>query len=95
MLTRDAMASASARWGAAWNDHNLDGLMDLSHDEIYFESWTGASVRGKEDLRETWAPWFANHGDFRFHDRGDLHRRSRTEDARPLAAGLALAEIDE
>ena len=40
--------------------------MDLFDDEIYFENWTGASVRGKENLRKAWAPWFANHGDFKF-----------------------------
>ncbi len=66
MLTRDEMASAFARWGAAWNEHDLDGVMDLFHDEIYFENWNGGSVRGKESLREAWAPWFANHGDFKF-----------------------------
>ena len=66
MLTRDEMSSAFARWGAAWNEHDLDGVMDLFDDEIYFENWTGASVRGKEKLRAAWAPWFANHGDFKF-----------------------------
>lgn len=66
MLTREEMASAFARWGAAWNEHDLDGVMDLFHDEIYFENWTGGSVSGKENLRQAWVPWFANHGDFKF-----------------------------
>jgi len=66
MLTRAEMSSAFATWGAAWNEHDLDGVMDLFHDEIYFENWNGGSVTGKENLREAWAPWFANHGDFRF-----------------------------
>lgn len=66
MLTRDEMSSAFARWGAAWNEHDLDGVMDLFHDEIYFENWNGGSIRGKENLREAWAPWFTNHGDFKF-----------------------------
>jgi len=68
MLTREEMSSAFAKWGAAWNEHDLDGVMDLFHDEIYFENWTGGWVRGKEKLRQAWAPWFANHGDFRFTD---------------------------
>ncbi|MCY3635079.1 MAG: nuclear transport factor 2 family protein, partial [bacterium] len=66
MLTRAEMSSAFAKWGAAWNEHDLDGVMDLFHDEIYFENWNGGSVTGKENLREAWAPWFANHGDFKF-----------------------------
>ena len=68
MLTRDEMSSAFAKWGIAWNEHDLDGVMDLFHDEIYFENWTGGWVRGKENLRQAWTPWFANHGGFRFTD---------------------------
>ena len=68
MLTRDEMSSAFAQWGIAWNEHDLDGVMDLFHDEIYFENWTGGWVRGKENLRQAWTPWFANHGGFKFTD---------------------------
>ena len=68
MLTRDEMSSAFAQWGVAWNEHDLDGVMDLFHDEIYFENWTGGWVRGKENLRQAWTPWFANHGGFKFTD---------------------------
>ena len=90
MLTRDEMASAFAIWGAAWNEHDLDGVMDLFDDEIYFENWTGASVRGKENLRKAWAPWFANHGDFKFTTEETFIDEVETEDALPLAARLAL-----
>ena len=68
MLTRDEMSSAFAKWGVAWNEHDLNGVMDLFHDEIYFENWTGGWVRGKENLRQAWTPWFANHGGFKFTD---------------------------
>jgi hypothetical protein len=40
--------------------------MALFHEEVVFENWTGAKVRGKEALRKAWGPWFANHGNFRF-----------------------------
>jgi hypothetical protein len=40
--------------------------MALFHEEVVFENWTGAKARGKEALRKAWAPWFANHGNFRF-----------------------------
>lgn len=68
MLTRNEMETAFADWGAAWNAHDLDGVMALFHDDIYFENWTGGWVRGKENLRRAWTPWFADHGGFRFTD---------------------------
>ena len=68
MLTRNEISTAFAKWGAAWNEHDLDGVMDLFHDDIYFENWTGGWARGKENLRQAWTPWFANHGGFKFTD---------------------------
>ena len=68
MLTRNEIASAVAKWGAAWNAHDLDGVMDLFHEDIYFENWTGGSAKGKANLQQAWTPWFANHGGFMFTD---------------------------
>lgn len=65
-LTRDEIQSALRKWNQAWDRHNLNGVMELFHDEIYFENWTGAKVQGKRALHEAWAPWFAKHGGFRF-----------------------------
>jgi ketosteroid isomerase-like protein len=66
MLDRDKTIALLTRWNDAWNEHDLDRVMDLLHDEVEFENWTGGSVRGKEALRQAWAPWFANHGGFCF-----------------------------
>ena len=66
MLTRDEMLEALAAWQGAWDRHDLDGVMGLFHEDVLFENWTGARVRGREDLRRAWAPWFEDHGDFRF-----------------------------
>ena len=66
MQTRKEMLEALAAWQEAWDRHDLDGVMDLFHEDILFENWTGAMVRGKENLRRAWAPWFRNHGGFRF-----------------------------
>ncbi|ETW95089.1 MAG: hypothetical protein ETSY1_32065 [Candidatus Entotheonella factor] len=68
MLTRNEIASAFAKWSAAWNAHDLDGVMDLFHEDIYFENWTGGSVKGKANLQQAWLPWFTNHGGFVFTD---------------------------
>ena len=54
------------RWNDAWDNHDLDGVMALFHKDVLFENWTGANVKGKASLRKAWAPWFENHGGFRF-----------------------------
>ncbi|MGD2200560.1 MAG: nuclear transport factor 2 family protein [Candidatus Bathyarchaeota archaeon] len=66
MLTRGEIEGALEEWHKAWESHDLDGVMDLFHDKIYFENWTGGRVRGKDALREAWTPWFRDHGGFRF-----------------------------
>jgi hypothetical protein len=53
-------------WNLAWGKHDLDKVMTLFHDDIFFENWTGAYIKGIKSLRRAWEPWFKNHGDFRF-----------------------------
>ena len=65
-LSREEMTKALADWNAAWDNHDLDGVMQLFHEDVLFENWTGGKAKGKEALRKAWAPWFANHGGFRF-----------------------------
>ena len=66
VLLREQIKKALTRWNQAWNNHDLNGVMELFHDEILFENWTGGRAKGKEALRQAWAPWFKNHGGFRF-----------------------------
>lgn len=65
-LGREQIKRALDRWNKAWDDHDFEGVMALFHDEILFENWTGAKVKGKDALRKAWTPWFRNHGGFRF-----------------------------
>jgi ketosteroid isomerase-like protein len=65
-LSRKEIVEALSRWNEAWDNHNIDGVMELFHDDILFENWTGGRAQGKEALRKAWTPWFANHGGFRF-----------------------------
>jgi ketosteroid isomerase-like protein len=65
-LTRDEILETLAAWQEAWDRHDLDGVMGLFHEDVLFENWTGAKVRGRENLRRAWAPWFEDHGDFHF-----------------------------
>ena len=66
VLSREKIRKAMAEWDLAWNDHDLNGVMELFHEDVLFEHWHGAIVRGKEALHQAWAPWFESHGGFRF-----------------------------
>ncbi|HSR10782.1 MAG TPA: nuclear transport factor 2 family protein [Thermodesulfobacteriota bacterium] len=66
MIPQDEIKRLLEEWNRAWDRHDLEGVMDLFHDEIVFENWTGGAARGKEALREGWKDWFRNHGGFRF-----------------------------
>ena len=65
-LTREEILTALRNWNLAWANHDLEGVMELFHEDIVFENWTGGKAVGKEALRKAWQPWFANHGGFRF-----------------------------
>ncbi len=65
-LSKEEISNAMIQWELAWNDHDLTGVMELFHEDVFFEHWHGAIVQGKEALHQAWAPWFENHGGFRF-----------------------------
>ena len=66
MLSRKEIEQSLRKWNQAWSDHDLEGVMELFHDEILFDNWTGGRAKGKEALRQAWKDWFANHRGFRF-----------------------------
>lgn len=65
-LSRKEIKALLKEWNHAWDRHDLDTVMTLFHDDIFFENWTGAYIKGTKALRKAWEPWFQNHGDFRF-----------------------------
>ena len=65
-LSRSEIRDLLTRWNQAWERHDLAGVMQLFHEDILFENWTGAKIRGRDNLEKAWASWFKNHGGFRF-----------------------------
>ena len=65
-LSRNEIKRLLTEWNLAWEKHNLEKVMELFHEDVFFENWAGAYIKGKKNLRKTWAPWFENHGNFRF-----------------------------
>ena len=68
VLSRTDICKILVKWNQAWNHHDLGGVMQLFHDDVLFENWTGAKVQGKENLLKSWTPWFENHNGFRFSE---------------------------
>ena len=66
MLSRADIEKALVKWNQAWIQHDLMGVMQLFHEDIIFENWTGAKTQGKQNLLNAWTPWFENHNGFRF-----------------------------
>ena len=65
-LSREDIKNALKQWNLAWDNHDLEGVMELFHEEVLFENWTGGKAIGKEALKKGWQPWFAHHGGFLF-----------------------------
>ncbi len=70
-LTREEIIAAMNRNGEAWDRQDLEGVLELYDDDIYFENWTRARVKAKEALRRAWTPWFSSGERFVFQ-REDL-----------------------
>ena len=65
-LTRKEIEALWKSWSSAWDNHDLEGVMAVFHDEILFDNWTGGKAVGKDRLRNAWQDWFNNHGNFKF-----------------------------
>jgi ketosteroid isomerase-like protein len=66
LLSREEIKSSLRKWNLAWDRYDLEEIMELFHDEVLFENWTGGKVTGKKALTKAWEPWFKLHGDFKF-----------------------------
>jgi len=66
MLSREDIEAALVKWKYSWNSNDLNGMMDLFHEDIVFENWDGTKVLGKKTLKNVWKPWFDKHGGFTF-----------------------------
>jgi len=66
LLSKDEIIKRIREWLVAWDEYDLDRVMDIMHDEVVFENWTESIICGKNRLQKTWTPWFRNHGNFKF-----------------------------
>jgi len=64
LFSRKEIEDALRRWNLAWDNHDLDGVMQLFHDEITFENWTGERRLEKRPLERSGRPGLQIMGDF-------------------------------
>jgi hypothetical protein len=67
-LTKIEISKQLSEWLCAWNEHQLDKVLKIVHDDVIFENWTGSTITGKNNLRKSWITWFNNHGNFKFFE---------------------------
>jgi hypothetical protein len=79
-LSRKEIQALLKEWNLAWGKYDLNKVMTIFHDYVFFENWTGAYAKGKEALKKAWEPWFENHGNFRFIEEeifiDELHQKA-------------------
>ncbi|MBU8920825.1 MAG: nuclear transport factor 2 family protein [Bacteroidales bacterium] len=65
-LKHEEMIEFMDRWMKAWDDHDLEKVLDGFAKDVVFEGWTGRRLKGKDSIRDAWSAWFEGHGGFRF-----------------------------
>jgi hypothetical protein len=68
VLSKAEINKLIREWLIEWDKYNLDGVLDIMHEDVIFENWTGALIYGKNNLRKSWIPWFNNHDNFKFSE---------------------------
>ena len=49
-LSKEEVMEAMAKSGVFWDKRDLDGVLELYDDDVYFENWTGGNAKGKAAL---------------------------------------------
>ena len=44
-LTKEEIKEAMAKNSIAWDKRDLEGVLEIYHDEVYFENWTGGNAK--------------------------------------------------
>lgn len=65
-LTKPDICARFKTWLIAWDEYDLETVMDWMHEEVVFENWDGLTVNGKAALQKIWTPWFIFNGNFKF-----------------------------
>lgn len=66
-LSKDDIAERLHAWLNAWDEYDLEAVMEWMHEDIVFENWDGYIVNGKNALQKLWTPWFVFNKGFKFN----------------------------
>jgi ketosteroid isomerase-like protein len=70
VLSKDEIIKRIREWLIAWDEYDIDRVMEIMHDDVVFENWTDSTISGKNKLKKSWTLWFNNHGNFKFTEEG-------------------------
>lgn len=56
MQSKDEIRAVLEKWNRAWNEHDLEGVMGLFHEDILFNNWTGGRVQNLKKLYPVTGP---------------------------------------
>jgi ketosteroid isomerase-like protein len=68
VLTKIEIQNLIREWLIEWDKYNLEGVLEIMHEDVIFENWTGVIICGKKKLRRSWGLWFKNHEHFKFSE---------------------------
>lgn len=66
MLNRQTIEIIIRNWISEWNNKNIDGVMELFHEDIIFDHWTSSIIKGKKQLKRMLKSWFEKDKQFIF-----------------------------
>lgn len=66
-LTKDEIAKRLLNWLKAWDEYDLEAVMEWMNEDVVFENWDGCIVNGKNALQKLWTPWFVFNKGFKFN----------------------------
>ena len=86
MSEPDIAAELAASFARAWNQHDMDALAELFHDDAAFVNVRGAYLAGRAEIR-------AQHAAVHAGPYKDSVVRVEVIDTRPLAPGVIVAHV--
>ncbi len=86
MTEPDVAGDLAASFARAWNQHDMDALADLFHDDAAFVNVRGAYLTSREEIR-------AQHAAIHSGPYRDSVLRVEVMDTRELAPGVIVAHV--
>ncbi len=65
-LSKTELQDGLNLWLKAWDEYNLEAVLEFMHEDVVFENWDEMIVLGKAAVQKFWIPWFIFNNNFKF-----------------------------